>query len=73
MISVTRLNGKPIIVNALLIETVEDTPDTVITLTNGKKIMVLEKVGEVIERTHAYVQSIGLLWGTVKSNNAEGS
>ena len=42
MIDVTRLNGKALTINAELIETVEDTPDTVITLTTGKKIIVKE-------------------------------
>ncbi len=42
MIDVTKLNGKEITVNAELIETVEETPDTVITLTTGKKIIVKE-------------------------------
>ena len=42
MIDVTRLNGKEVTINAELIETVEETPDTVITLTTGKKIIVKE-------------------------------
>lgn len=42
MIDVTKLNGKSITVNSDLIEIVEETPDTVITLTTGKKIIVKE-------------------------------
>lgn len=42
MIDVTRLDGKSITVNCDLIETVEETPDTIITLTTGKKIIVKE-------------------------------
>ena len=42
MIDVTKLNGKEITVNCELIEIVEETPDTVITLTTGKKIIVKE-------------------------------
>lgn len=42
MIDVTKLNGKGLTLNADLIETVEETPDTVITLTTGKKIIVKE-------------------------------
>ena len=42
MIDVTKLNGKELTINAELIETVEETPDTVITLTTGKKIIVKE-------------------------------
>jgi len=44
MIHVTRLNGSKFHINALLIETVEDTPDTIITLTTGKKIQLLSNI-----------------------------
>ena len=47
MIEVTRLKGKKMMINAELIETVEETPDTVITLTNGKKFVVSESAEEV--------------------------
>ena len=46
MIEVTRLKGKKMMINAELIETVEETPDTVITLTNGKKFVVSESAEE---------------------------
>lgn len=42
MIEITKLNGQSMLVNTSLIETVEETPDTVITLTSGKKIIVKE-------------------------------
>ena len=42
MIDVTKMNGMNITINSDLIETVEDTPDTVITLTPGRKIIVKE-------------------------------
>ncbi|MFA9463832.1 MAG: flagellar FlbD family protein [Velocimicrobium sp.] len=42
MIEVTKRNGMKITLNAELIELVEETPDTVITLTSGKKILVKE-------------------------------
>jgi flagellar protein FlbD len=47
MIEVTKLNGAKILVNSSLIEFVEETPDTVITLTDGKKIIVKESRHEV--------------------------
>ena len=47
MVEITRLNGKELTLNAELIETVEETPDTVITLTSGKKIIVKESRQEV--------------------------
>ncbi len=50
MIAVTRLNNTPIVVNPDLIVFIEETPDTIITLSNGEKIAVQEKVGEVIKK-----------------------
>ena len=49
MVKLTRLNGQGFILNSDLIETLEATPDTVVTLINGKKIIVLESVGEVVD------------------------
>ncbi|WJH33273.1 flagellar FlbD family protein [Paenibacillus aurantius] len=73
MIPVTRLNGKQIYINAILIESLEETPDTVITLTNGKKIMVLEKNQEVVSLVETYMRSIGSIQGTIKSVDSEGT
>lgn len=42
MIDVTKMNGIVFTINADLIEYIEEVPDTVITLTTGKKIMVKE-------------------------------
>lgn len=50
MIKVKRLNGKEFVINSDLIEFIEETPDTVITLTTGKKVVVQESVDEVIEK-----------------------
>lgn len=47
MIDVTRMNGKQFTLNSDLIETIEETPDTVLTLTTGKKIIVKESRQEV--------------------------
>lgn len=73
MISLTRLNGKVIILNALLIESIEETPDTIITLTTGKKITVLEKAADVAGMVRTYMQDIGLVGATIKSMDSEGS
>lgn len=54
MIRLTRLNGKEFVVNAELIKFVEETPDTLVTLTTGEKLMVREKLDEVVERTKQY-------------------
>ena len=50
MITVTRLNDQELVVNADLIEFVESIPDTIITLTTGKKVMVKEKPQDVIDK-----------------------
>ncbi len=55
MITVTRLNGTRLYVNALLIEKIEETPDTVIGLTTGKRIVVKETPTEIIEQAVAYL------------------
>ena len=47
MIEVTKINGAKILVNTSLIEVVEETPDTVVTLTDGKKIIVKESRHEI--------------------------
>lgn len=50
MISLTRLNNTPLVINPDLIIIMEETPDTIITMANGEKIAVQEKVGEIIRR-----------------------
>ncbi|MBZ2173869.1 flagellar FlbD family protein [Schnuerera sp. xch1] len=54
MIKVKRLNGKEFVVNSDLIQYVEETPDTVITLTTGQKVVVVDTVDEIMEKVIAY-------------------
>jgi flagellar protein FlbD len=58
MIVVTRLNNTAIVVNSDLIVFIEETPDTIITLLNGEKLVIQEKVGEVIKRILDFRRSI---------------
>jgi flagellar protein FlbD len=58
MISLTRLNGPPFALNCDLIERVESTPDTVVTLVDGTKYVVAEPVATVVERVRDYRASI---------------
>ena len=58
MITLTRLNDAPIVVNSDLIEFIEALPDTIITLTTGQKIMVKEAVDEVVEKVTDYKRAI---------------
>ncbi len=50
MIRVSRLNGGALGLNADLIERIEQTPDTVITLISGKKLLLSDTPDEIIER-----------------------
>lgn len=58
MIYVTRLNGKQFVINAELIREIESTPDTIITLTAGGKIVVRESVDDVIAAVLEYKRQI---------------
>lgn len=60
MITVTRINGEPIAVNSDLIEFIESTPDTVITLTTGQKFMVKETVRQVTGKMIRYERAVRL-------------
>ena len=58
MIEVTRLNGDSILINPDIIELIEETPDTVITLTNGKKYVVSETGTKITELIITYRRKI---------------
>ncbi len=58
LIEVTRLKGKKITINAEYIEVVEETPDTVITLTDGKKYVVCESAREITDLVIDYKRKI---------------
>lgn len=49
MIELTRLNGSKLVINSDLIEFIEAAPDSLITLTTGKKIMVQEAIPQIVE------------------------
>jgi flagellar protein FlbD len=73
MVQVTRLGGKQITINALHIETIEATPDTIITLTTGNKFIVLEPVPVVVSLVEQYLMAIGLVGKGLLRNETEGS
>ena len=54
MITTTRLNGKPLVVNADLIRTVEENPDTTITLINSDRIIVKDSMSEIVSKTSEF-------------------
>jgi len=57
MVKLTRLNNTILVVNGELIEFIEATPDTIVTLTTGRKVVVRETVDNVIEMVVAYKRS----------------
>lgn len=59
MIKVTRLDGSELIVNCELVEFVEQTPDTVISLVNGRKIIVKEDAKAIVDKVIEYKRGIG--------------
>ena len=64
MIQLTRLNGSPMVLNSDLIKTAESSPDTMLTLINGEKLIVREDCSEIVERVLAY--RAGLLAAVVR-------
>ena len=61
MIRLTRLNKNELVINAEMIEFIEALPDTIVTLTSGKKIMVFEPVDTVVERIVEYKRTCNQL------------
>lgn len=58
MIQVTRLNGEQFFVNSDMVEFIESTPDTVITLTSGRRVVVRETPEQLLERTVVFRREI---------------
>ena len=58
MIRLTRINQVPLVLNADLIEHLETTPDTVISMTNGQKFVVLESSDDVIRKVIEFRREI---------------
>ncbi|MDQ0337271.1 flagellar protein FlbD [Caldalkalibacillus uzonensis] len=66
MIKLTKLNKQTFYLNAIYIERVDSTPDTVITLINGRKIIVLESAGEVTQLVTEYYRQAGMIRQIIK-------
>jgi flagellar protein FlbD len=58
MIPLRRLNGYPIMVNADLIEAIEETPDTVVTLISGNKLIVKDSMNDIRDRIIEFKRKI---------------
>lgn len=59
MITVHRLNGQPFVVNAFHIVTIEQTPDTILTLFGGAKMLVSDSCEDIVARIEAFVGHVG--------------
>lgn len=60
MIFITRYDGKKVVINSDLIETIESTPDTMITMTTGRKINVKNSIEEVLADVKKYRKELVL-------------
>lgn len=60
MITVTRLNGVEYLLNPHLIESIDQNPDTTITLVSGKKIVIKETPQKVLDEIVAYRKRLGI-------------
>lgn len=73
MIQLTRLNNKPLFVNADLIKFVEQSPDTLVTLISGEKLVVLETAEEICDRFVAFrravLRGLSLSWDGASSHS----
>jgi flagellar protein FlbD len=59
VIRLTRLNHQELVVNLAHIVSVEATPDTIVTLLSGEKLIVCESPAEVVERAEKYLRHCG--------------
>ncbi|NDD28108.1 MAG: flagellar protein FlbD [Proteobacteria bacterium] len=60
MIRLNRINGQPVVINADLIEMLEVTPEVIVLLTTGRRLVVSQSVDEVVQAVVDYQRSIGV-------------
>lgn len=58
MITITQLNKAEMVINAEMIETVETAPDTIITMTTGRKFITRDSIDDVVEKVMAYQKAV---------------
>lgn len=71
MIMVTRINGKVLWLNPLLVESVESTPDTIVTLSNTHKYVLKESPEAIAEASSVFFRRIGLVGAVNRGEEAE--
>jgi flagellar protein FlbD len=69
MIALRKMNGQEMVLNADLIESIESTPDTVLTLTTGKKLLVKNSIEDIVQKTVKYKQLTHQALQVVKREN----
>jgi flagellar protein FlbD len=72
MIALTRINDEKFFLNPNLIETIEETPDILITIVNGKKHVVLESFEEITEKIDDYYRKIYMFMPKINTDNNRG-
>ena len=73
MIEVTRLNGNPMVINSDLIKIAEQSPDTMLTLIHGEKLIVRESCEEIVEKVLVYRARLLAAIAAINLNNANNS
>jgi len=72
MIALQKLNGEQFVLNVDHIETIESTPDTLITLSNGKKYIVGNGIEDIVRKAVKYKQLCGQALQAAGVNKAPG-
>jgi flagellar protein FlbD len=73
MINLTRLNQQAVVVNASHIVTVETTPDTLVTLFNGERLLVRESAAEIQRLVIEYLRRVGWVAMLVRADLGDGT
>ena len=71
MIDLSKINGKAIVVNCELIESIEGGPDTIVTLTTGSKIIVQDRPAEIVRKVIDYRRAVNSQDVAVHLHSAE--
>ncbi len=71
MIYLTRINHVALVLNSDLIEHIESSPDTIVTLTNGQKFVVLEPVEDIVKKVIEFRRAIHPIAGPDQASQIE--
>ncbi len=71
MIYLTRINHVALVLNSDLIEHIESSPDTIVTLTNGQKFVVLEPVEDIVKKVIEFRRAIHPIVGPDQASQIE--